>query len=310
MTRKGNETPSKNIGAWTEDEQHLFAQGCVLHGWGKWNLIKDMIPTRDRFQVKSHAQKFGRSHPEMKEALIKDHSLHIQGKTKKETQRRRLKVKVASATAVPPVMKNPTVSNQTKMDAVSNILPVALTQIEASLTTTSQAINSMFAFAQENWHKPPNRAPLDHVTTPRPFHNIPDGRSILLAPTNPHVITSNPDVKESNNTIRASRGRGICKRKNRWTEIEHNLFEQGYVKHGRGQWLAISRTISTKSRIQTKTHAQKFRRSHPFEIARLDRLREEYLKINPVPPEVDTKRSRKKNAAETREDYVARLDRL
>jgi hypothetical protein len=108
------------------------------------------------------------------------HSLHIQGKTKKETQRRRLKVKVASATAVPPVMKNPTVSNQTKMDAVSNILPVALTQIESSLTTTSQAVNSMFAFALSPLH--------GHSTT-----SLTDAAFCWLLPTRtslPAILTS------------------------------------------------------------------------------------------------------------------------
>ena len=56
-------------GIWTEAEQLLFEDGCILHGWGNWKIIQEMIPTRDRHQVKSHAQKFGKFHPEGREGL-------------------------------------------------------------------------------------------------------------------------------------------------------------------------------------------------------------------------------------------------
>lgn len=350
LTRKSDETPSKNFGVWTEDEQHLFSQGCILHGWGKWNLIKDMIPTRDRFQVKSHAQKFARSHPEMKDELIRSHHSLFTQASKMTKRKRQDKVKVESTTAVPPVMKHhPTVSKQTKMDVVNKILPVASAPIETILT--SHGINSLFALAQENCQKPPNCAPLVHVqppptmtcqvvaptsliltppnetTTPRPFHNIPDGRSILPAPTNPDVIARNPDVKESNNTVleigrendQPKKSVSTKQSGTRWTEKEHWLFEQGYITYGRGRWMEISRTVGTKGRVQTKTHAQKFGRSHPGEIERLDRIHEEYLKLYPKPPKAKTIRRMKAAGSckaptlrvpETREDYVARLDKL
>lgn len=56
-------------GTWTEAEQLLFEDGCILHGWGNWKIIHEMIPTRDRHQVKSHAQKYGKFHPEGREGL-------------------------------------------------------------------------------------------------------------------------------------------------------------------------------------------------------------------------------------------------
>jgi SHAQKYF class myb-like DNA-binding protein len=61
-------------GAWTECEQNLFEDGCILHGWGDWKNIHEMIPTRDRHQVKSHAQKFAKHYPEMRERLQKEHA--------------------------------------------------------------------------------------------------------------------------------------------------------------------------------------------------------------------------------------------
>ena len=69
-------------GIWTEAEQLLFEEGCILHGWGNWKNIQEMIPTRDRHQVKSHAQKYGKFHPEGREGLQRAYeSQHLLPKT-------------------------------------------------------------------------------------------------------------------------------------------------------------------------------------------------------------------------------------
>mmetsp|Transcript_5901 Transcript_5901/g.14783 ORF Transcript_5901/g.14783 Transcript_5901/m.14783 type:complete len:915 (-) Transcript_5901:132-2876(-) len=66
-------TRKADRGAWTEKEQTLFEDGCLLHGWGNWKSIELMIPTRDRKQVKSHAQKFQKHHGEKKKELDLEH---------------------------------------------------------------------------------------------------------------------------------------------------------------------------------------------------------------------------------------------
>lgn len=44
-------------GKWSAEEHRLFEEGVSLVGWGKWMKIAEMIPTRNKTQVKSHAQK-------------------------------------------------------------------------------------------------------------------------------------------------------------------------------------------------------------------------------------------------------------
>eukprot|EP00571_Detonula_confervacea_P009121 CAMPEP_0172317988 /NCGR_PEP_ID=MMETSP1058-20130122/33532_1 /TAXON_ID=83371 /ORGANISM="Detonula confervacea, Strain CCMP 353" /LENGTH=887 /DNA_ID=CAMNT_0013032697 /DNA_START=260 /DNA_END=2920 /DNA_ORIENTATION=+ len=64
-------------GTWTQNEQQLFENGCILHGWGNWKNIEAMIPTRDRMQCKSHAQKFQKHHPKEKNRLENEHTWRI-----------------------------------------------------------------------------------------------------------------------------------------------------------------------------------------------------------------------------------------
>ncbi|KAL3764612.1 hypothetical protein ACHAW5_000487 [Stephanodiscus triporus] len=64
-------------GSWTKEEHHLFEDGCILHGWGNWKKIQEVIPTRDRHQVKSHAQKYEKNHPEGKERLQREHAHQV-----------------------------------------------------------------------------------------------------------------------------------------------------------------------------------------------------------------------------------------
>lgn len=68
-------TPQPQAGNWTKLEQFQFEEGVIAHGWGNWSrMVKTVIPTRNRNQVKSHAQKFRRAHPEIFEELLLKHS--------------------------------------------------------------------------------------------------------------------------------------------------------------------------------------------------------------------------------------------
>jgi len=61
-------------GSWTAKEQKQFRDGCMVHGWGNWCAIENCIPTRNRNQVKSHAQKFQKHHPGERIRLGKEHT--------------------------------------------------------------------------------------------------------------------------------------------------------------------------------------------------------------------------------------------
>mmetsp|Transcript_27887 Transcript_27887/g.48398 ORF Transcript_27887/g.48398 Transcript_27887/m.48398 type:complete len:309 (+) Transcript_27887:44-970(+) len=43
-----------------------------------------------------------------------------------------------------------------------------------------------------------------------------------------------------------------------WTEAEHRLFLKGLAEIGPGNWIAISKTIPTRTAVQTRSHAQKY----------------------------------------------------
>ena len=65
-------------GKWISEEQKQFQEACIKHGWGKWTNMLTDIPTRNKDQIKTHAQKFKRDHPEETERLKMEHDWLIQ----------------------------------------------------------------------------------------------------------------------------------------------------------------------------------------------------------------------------------------
>jgi SHAQKYF class myb-like DNA-binding protein len=63
------ETPSHE-GYWTNEEHSQFEKGIILYGWGNWKRVESCIPTRNKVQIKTHAQKFSRCRPSQKERLV------------------------------------------------------------------------------------------------------------------------------------------------------------------------------------------------------------------------------------------------
>jgi SHAQKYF class myb-like DNA-binding protein len=49
---------------WTDAEKHAFKRALEKHAWGNWKVISQEMTTRTSDQVKSHAQKYARKHPE------------------------------------------------------------------------------------------------------------------------------------------------------------------------------------------------------------------------------------------------------
>ena len=62
-TTKGGKIPTpptKKVkpatGVWSDEEEEWFAAGLIACGWGDWKAVAEYVPSRERDQVKSHAQ--------------------------------------------------------------------------------------------------------------------------------------------------------------------------------------------------------------------------------------------------------------
>mmetsp|Transcript_28660 Transcript_28660/g.59451 ORF Transcript_28660/g.59451 Transcript_28660/m.59451 type:complete len:346 (-) Transcript_28660:190-1227(-) len=63
-----------STGKWSALECEQFEEGVIEHGWGNWTAINEMIPTRKRSQIKSHAQKVSTRHSAKKKKLEMTHA--------------------------------------------------------------------------------------------------------------------------------------------------------------------------------------------------------------------------------------------
>jgi len=73
--KKAAAASNKNKDKWTDHEQSQFNKGIIKHGWGNWKVMleENIITTRDRSQIKSHAQKMKKHHPDLVANLIRQH---------------------------------------------------------------------------------------------------------------------------------------------------------------------------------------------------------------------------------------------
>ena len=72
-TNYNDSTDNKSSGIWSDIECQRFEAGCIIFGWGEWLPISNIISTRDRQQVKSHAQKFMIHRPNEYQELVAYH---------------------------------------------------------------------------------------------------------------------------------------------------------------------------------------------------------------------------------------------
>ena len=76
--KRGDQAASKPEGAggghiWTKEEHNLLEIGCITYGWGEWRAIQEMIPSRNRKEVKSYAKIYNKQHPETRKRLQGEH---------------------------------------------------------------------------------------------------------------------------------------------------------------------------------------------------------------------------------------------
>ena len=89
---KESENPNRALGMWTQEEHSQFEQACIQFGWGDWLNVTTQIPTRDKNEVKSHAQEFDIHHLGDRERLEKAHAEALQNakNTEKSADERNL----------------------------------------------------------------------------------------------------------------------------------------------------------------------------------------------------------------------------
>ena len=62
--KKGPQTSGANSsGQWSKVEHKQFMDATQKHGWGNWKMVQQDIPSRNRIQIASHAQKFAKLRP-------------------------------------------------------------------------------------------------------------------------------------------------------------------------------------------------------------------------------------------------------
>ena len=87
---KKTKTATTGSGEWTNTEHKQFKEGIIKYGWGCWKELADsVIPTRDRQQVKSHAQKLKKNHPDVVAKLIREHECSSHTTIKKEKKKKK-----------------------------------------------------------------------------------------------------------------------------------------------------------------------------------------------------------------------------
>jgi len=197
-SKKSATTKKTSGGIWNDEEHAQFETGCAMHGWGNWKMIAEAVPTRDRAQCKSHAQKFLKHNKGARTRLDREYA------------------KVAKKEGLaPPKMKAATTGGARK-------------------------------------RKPANNDTVEPSTK--------KGK--------PAAATAATKKKPASAKTVKSTGKGEKKTGwGPWTETEQLQFRQGCILHGWGQWGGIEEFVTTRSRAQIKSHAQKFLKNRPDEKA-------------------------------------------
>ena len=278
-------------GSWTDEEHTNFEKGIILHGWGSWKLVAESVPSRDKIQVKSHAQKFARHHPKEKMRLNKEH----------QKMMKIMKSKLKKANG-PTKNKEATVANKKEATAV---IPKKMESVKN---------NAKEAVAKKR--KPTNQeieaAPVKKTKKRKPVSSVkrvsPDKSTGKKAPPARKVIDIDPFgvfkprvSKTSKTTKKAKTVAWMTPTKNNtpgwgpWTSQEASQFSEAITLYGWGQWEKFHTVVTTRTKEQIKSHAQKFLKHHSEEKLRLDK---EHIKLHKQKGMKQTKAVKKASANE------------
>lgn len=352
-------------GTWTEREQRQFLDGICLHGWGNWAAIERGIPTRTRNQVKSHAQKYQKHHPEEKSRLQREFQMkQEQPPPTKKTQKQKQppptttttkqeqkqqvtttktkRVAKKSELMTPPVElpvarsarasraepnadagKKRAESRKRKSPAAAAAIPAdpvpepesepkawkrsrpagrraetaaaanprddveAAADLRKSRATSNKARTASPA-AEVAGATRGTKAAAAGLEKPRAKRKPEPSSSIVTRKRAPPARTKAPAMVAENDSpgkrrvlppvppAAATVAADVPKNSGEWSELERAQFEKGCMLHGWGNWVAIEPCVPTRTTVQIKSHAQKYRKHHPDKV---DMLREEHLRL-------------------------------
>ena len=143
---KKTKTVTTGSGEWTNTEQTQFKQGIIKHGWGNWKVLleENVITTRDRSQIKSHAQKIKKHQPNLVADLIRQHeACKNAGATKSVVN----KVSVPSSTKKSTKQSTTTTAPTTKKKKAPQRRRGSTSSVKCKSPVSSQAASSTIATA-------------------------------------------------------------------------------------------------------------------------------------------------------------------
>lgn len=279
---RGDQVASKPEGdsggghIWSKEEHNLFEIGCITYGWGEWRAIQEMVPSRNRKEVKSHAKIYNKQHPETKKRLQGEHD-----------RQQRLLPSTGS-------VNGPTFGNRNSLtnmtESISSwrgtIIDYKTGNTPENLPlpnkVTDVFVPPLSAIPKGTKYTGNLSSPLSsHFTISDDKCTIAKSHESTAAPDHPASINSSehegssPMKKKYKNKRVYSSFEETSSHEGYWTNEEHSQFEKGIILYGWGNWKRVESCVPTRNKVQIKTHAQKFSRCRPSQKERLVSMYEE-----------------------------------
>lgn len=139
---------NKNKDKWTNTEQKQLQKGIIKHGWGNWKILleENIITTRDRSQIKSHAQKLKKHHPDVVADLIRQHEAHKNASATKSVVSKvgpPTSKKPSTSTTTAPTTKKKKAPQRRRGSTSSAKCKSPVSQAASSSTITTTTTNKM-----------------------------------------------------------------------------------------------------------------------------------------------------------------------
>jgi len=297
-----NGANEKSMGTWNETECQTFEAGCIIFGWGKWLSIATLMSTRDRAQIKSHAQKFQIHRNKEYQELIAYHS----GDDLSDNNSTKSSVggydSVTSSNTGGSSSWTEEEREQFKMGVVINGWG-SWTEIAKNVPTkTTAQIRNRAMYIKGRQPDEETRLRAEHAKLVSRNPQLYSGDYVrrvtesaaVVKPQSPKsppqsqksniIITDRSDSRISvSNTKVESRKHAPSPpqppstyAEGMWSVDEHAKFEKAVIEYGWGDWVSVTAQIPTRDKKQVKSHAQKFDLHHP---GGKDRLQREHKRL-------------------------------
>lgn len=288
---------NKSTGMWNDTERQKFEAGCIIFGWGKWAAVATLMSTRDKAQIKSHAQKFQLHRPKEYQELTAYHNVddlsdnystksNVSGNdsitssnaggsswTEEEQEQFKMGVIINGWGSWNEIAKNvPTKTTTQVRNRALNIQRYRQDE-EARLKAEHAKLVS----------RNPQLFSTDYVRQVTGADTAEKPINVAGSVKKHDIVTCFPLPAKSKSTKSTNSNQGSVKTaksdngyaEGTWTPAEHNQFEQAVIQYGWGDWVSITQKIPTRDKKQVKSHAQKFDIHHP---GGKDRLQKEHQK--------------------------------